>query len=257
MPKIVSKYQHPLDWFLAESEFDDNTRLRVVARQYATEQFDADSFWRELKAKLEEFRYPQPSPREDKSTFYEILKSAGVLDVLSHRDTLRELWKCLLLEKIIARDRELETDRKASSGETLQFHKKEALQILDDLKAIDRIADKYDARSLTANFYKKVSRKFRRHVYLAMESRHTGSRAELLGGRSKKRLAVAPRSEELATQVAIYRTLRNRLQSTKVKKKRISDIFLCQLSELIAAVPNIKKLSNGENLQKAVKRSQK
>lgn len=257
MPKTVSTYQHPLDWFLGQSEFDDDTRLRAVARQYATEQFDADSFWDDLTAKLKGFRYPQPNPGADKSTFYEILKNAGLLEVLLHRSTLRELWKCALLEKIVARDRKLESERKAGSGSTLRFHKRMARQILEHLNTIEDIAETYDAQDLTAKLYDRVSRDFRQHVYLAMHSNHTGSRGELLGGRYKKQLAVMPRSEELATQIAIYRTLRNRFQNTNQDRKGISAIFLCQLSELIAAGPNIKKLSNGENLQKALKRSQK
>jgi hypothetical protein len=255
--RSVSTYRNPLDWFLDRNEDDYETRLDFIARQFTKEPFDVAAFRGELVAKL--LRLPYLSPHSAVAapkTFHQILSDAGVLNVLLHSNTLRELWKCLLLRKIVARDRELEDKGMAVSGHPLKFHEQEARKIYKDLITIREITARYHAHELTHNLEEKLSQEFRNHIDLALHvlPKYQGSRAELLGGRPKSELSTEPRDEGLASQMATYRTLQPKLQNARTKKKGISGIFLCQLSELIGARPNVQSLNNGESLAKALNR---
>jgi hypothetical protein len=255
--KPASPYQNPLDRFLGRKEDDYETRLDFIARQFAELPFDEGSFRRELEQKLKTFQYPQPNPRGDARTFHDILNSSGVLEILLHSDTLRELWKCLLLKKIIARDRELEKKGLAVSGHPLEFHERIAKQIYEHLGVIRDIAATYDAHELAQGLEEKIGQEFRKHMDIALHKmpKYQGSRAELLGGRSKKELPTKSWKEELVTQMEIYRTLKPKLQNTHTEKGGISGIFLCQLSELVSAAPDAVRLKNGQSLWRALGRS--
>jgi hypothetical protein len=255
----VSTYRSPLDWFLDRNEDDYETRLDFIARQFAKQPFDVTAFRGELVAKLRRLPYLSPhSAVAAPKTFYQILSEAGVLKVLLHSDTLRELWKCLLLRKIVARDRELEDKGMAVSGHPLKFHEQEARKIYKDLITIREITARYHAHELTHDLEEKLSQEFRNHIDLALHvrSKYQGSRAELLGGRPKSELSTEPRDEGLASQMATYRTLQPKLQNARTEKKGISGIFLCQLSELIGAPPDVQSLNNGESLAKALTRGE-
>jgi hypothetical protein len=93
--RTSSKYRDPLDWFLDQEEYDYETRLTFLARQYAAEPFDASAFEKELVEKLERFRYRPPDRSAAAArSFHNILSNAGVLRALLDCDTLRDLWKC-------------------------------------------------------------------------------------------------------------------------------------------------------------------
>jgi|GEM_PF-5534217 len=61
MARSVAKYQHPLDRLLGEEDEGSPSLLEFVAREYAGEGFDVDKLGRELTAKLERMRYPNPT----------------------------------------------------------------------------------------------------------------------------------------------------------------------------------------------------
>src|ERR1700722_8334588 len=73
MKRTVRTYQHPLDRLLGDEDEGSPSLLEFVAREYAGEGFDAERFARELRAKLERMRYPQPNPMVSDSFFSEIL----------------------------------------------------------------------------------------------------------------------------------------------------------------------------------------
>jgi hypothetical protein len=257
--KPVSTYQSPLDWFLGQKEDDYETQLDVIARQFAVQSFNATAFRRELIAKLMRLRYL--SPHADvlaPKTFHQILKEARVLGVLLHRDTLLELWKCLLVKEIVANDRYLKTMGLAVSRHPLKFHQKMATELYKCLLAIQALAATYDAHELTQDLDKKIGQEFRKHIHLAlhMKRKYQGSRAELLGGLPSKKLPTDLRDEELASRMAVYRTLQPKLKNTRREARGISGNFLCQLSELIGAPPGVRLLSNGESLARALTRSE-
>lgn len=253
-------YQNPLDWFLRRKEDDYETRLDFVARQFAAQPFQATIFRSELIAKLRGLRYSSPhSALVTSKTFYQVLKEAGVLGKLLDRDTLENLWKCLLLKKIVERDRQLEETAIAVSGYPLKFHERMAKELFNSLFAIRAVAATYEAHELLQELDEKLSYEFRNHINLALHlrPRYQGSRAELLSGRPKKEISSEPRDEERASQMAIYRELEPKLLNQRTEKRGISSIFLCQLSELISAPPLTPglRLSDGQTLQRALTRS--
>lgn len=256
--KPPSTYRNPLDWFLNQKEGDYETRLDFIARQFAAQPFNVTAFRSELIAKLRRLPYLSPnSVVVAPTTFHQILKKARVLDVLLHPDTLRALWKCLLLKKIVARDRELDEKGLAVSDHPLKFHERMARKSYKDLVAIREIASTNDAHELTRDLEEKLSQEFRKHIDLALHKmpRYQGNRAELLVGRPHIELSTQPRDEERASQMATYRTLLPKLQNARTEKLGISGIFLCQLSELIGAPPDAQLLSDGQSLAKALTRS--
>jgi len=252
--KTISR-QHPLDWFLIEDEFGRETRLKSVAKALAAEPFDAESFGKELMAKLQKLRYPQPAPSSEEITFHDILKSAGLLGVLLQAKTLRELWKSVLLRKIVEHDRELERTGRWGTGKPVGFYKRMARETYKHLEQIQEIAETYDAQELAQGLYDRVSRDFRNYVGVVIQSsRPALDRAELLAGAPRKELLSKPTNEERSSDVAIYRTLKTKLMNPRTQKKGISAIFICQLSELVSAPPDVIRLSDGDSLYRAVNR---
>jgi hypothetical protein len=246
--KTVLKYPNPLDWFL-NTEPDDHDNLTVLAKRYAAEPFDVDSFRTELVAKLKRLKYQPAKLTGNEKTFYDTLAEAGALDVLLQASTLRELWRCMLLKKIAQRDRQLERENKDADGRELRFHTKQASQIWKDLGAIAEIVKRYSARDEAEKLSKKLEAQYRKHVRILLSSKkYRIPRDVLLSGRTRKELRHRPRDEDLATKKAIYRTLKNKLQTQATKRKGVFDIFLCQLAELVWAPHDVKKLSNGGNL---------
>jgi hypothetical protein len=259
--KAVSAYQNPLDRFLEQSD-DDESRLAILARQFAAEPFDEEAFITELTAKLTRLRYIPPTPSrlprkpiDSRKTFNEILNDSGVLGVLLQRDTLVALWKCILIKKIVEYDRKIENAHQSVEKHPISFHRERYRRIEKDLEAIERLGKDYDAREEVEKLSEKVSRAYRHEVTtVLLSTRYMGSRAELLTGRPKKELSTAPKNEDSACQVHIYRTLKQVMQTSETRRKGISDIFLCQLSELIWAAPNVPKLTDGDTLFRATLR---
>jgi hypothetical protein len=132
-----------------------------------------------------------------------------------------------------------------------------ARKIYKDLVAIREIAATNDVRELTQDLEEQLSQEFRKHIGLALDKmpKYQGNRAELLVGRPQSELSTEPWGEERASQMATYRTLLPKLQNPRTEKLGISGIFLCQLSELIGALPDAQLLSDGQSLAKALTRS--
>ena len=252
--KAVS-HHHPLDWFLTEDEFGRETRLKSVAKAFAGEPFDAESFGKELMANLRKLRYPQPAPSSEEKTFHDILESAGVLGVLLEPKTLGELWKSILLRKIVKYDRELARTGRWATGKPLRFYKRMARETYRHLEQIQEIAETYDAQELAQGLYDRVSRDFRNYVGVVIQSsRPALDRAELLAGAPRKELLSKPTNEERSSDIAIYRSLETKLMNPRTQRKGISTIFICQLSELVSAPPDVTRLSDGDSLYRAVHR---
>jgi hypothetical protein len=247
--KTVSTYQNPLDWFL-DTDPDDYDNLTLLARRFRAEQFNEDSFRTELVAKLESLKYQSARLTGGEKTFHETLSEAGVLNLLLESSTLRDLWKCTLLNKIAERDRELQREKKAVDGQTLRFHIKQAKRIWKDLGDLEEIFERYNARDeAPVRFYEKLNSQFRDHMRVYLTStKYRGSRAVLLSGRPLKERRHNPRDEGVWTKLAIYRTLKRKLQTKAAKRRGIFDIFLCQLAELIFSPRDVKNLSNGQAL---------
>jgi hypothetical protein len=260
--KLSSGNLTPLDWFLRKRN-SGNDRLKTLALQAVEEPFHPESLRIWLIPRLKYFRYPQPHPSTERKTFFEIVENADVLHVLLLDNTLRRLWRCLLLKKIVADDHKLRRQAVASSGQSLQFHREMARRIQEDLDHIVTIGATYRVKKLTAKLYDIVERQLQIHKTLASESTTTPTHSELLAGRPRGTVRRRPRDEERATQVAIYRVLHARLQTPESRRKGISGIFLCQLSELISRgiggasflKPRVEILSDGKTLWRAVKRS--
>lgn len=250
--------QHPLDWFLNEDEFGRETRLKAIAKTFVAEPFDAETFGKELSARLQRLHYPQPAPSSEEKTFRDILESAGVLGVLLRPKTLRELWKSILLKKIVEHDRELERTSRWVTGKPLEFYKRMAQGTYADLEQIQQIAETYDAQELAQGLCDRISRDFRDYVRVVIQSRRPAlDRAELLAGAPRKELLSKPTNEERSSDIAIYRTLQTKLMNPRTEKKGISSKFLCQLSELVSARPDVTKLSDGDSLYRAAHRRSK
>ena len=274
MARTKMKNQHPLDWLLSQEEEGSPSLLEFVAQEYAGEGFNPDKFGRELTAKLERLRYPQPDPIESKPFFSEILNRAAVLSVLLSADTLRELWKSLVLKRVFERYRELRDRRQSVHGISLEEHWRKVREARRDMRIYKKLDDKYHF-DYTLSAYEKMARGSVREMVAIWMSRFIGSRAELLSvhlpvlkwksklqtgkKRTPKPAATElssrpPRSEDKHIQGHIYATLERLLQTAETYRKGIDDIFLCQLAELIWSGADVQRLSDGESLRRDINR---
>jgi hypothetical protein len=251
--KSISSFRTPLDAFLADVFVKYDSALYYPAKELTALPFDAASFRRDLVAKLKRLKYPQPERPGNDKTFEEKLAAAGVLDALLHPETLRALWKCILIRTIAERDRELAAEGKDVTGEPLKSQYRAADQMKDDLKALERIQNTYAPEESIEKIYSIVERKYRDMIKKAILSEHRRSRTELLTGRPRTGLLNVIKSEQLASNIAIYRVLERALRPASPKNR--SGIFLCQLAELISAEPNVRALGDGLTLSKALERS--
>jgi hypothetical protein len=251
-----SSHQHPLDWFLKWVDDESESRLAFLARQIAAQPFNADVFREELTAKLERLRYPQPDREQGigKETFYAILERADLLPLILQEDTLRALWKHRLLKDLFQRDSELKEKHLSVEGTPLREHRRRVRQVQRDLGTLERIADEYDLDRYMAESYEKMEGEILKARRPILTSEYPGSKSELLLGRPAKELSSDVRSEDTVIQANIYLTLKQRLQTRETAIRDIYDIFLCQLSELIWARPDVRGLSNGETIRKMANR---
>jgi hypothetical protein len=114
----------------------------------------------------------------------------------------------------------------------------------------------YDARDEAEKLSEKLESQYRKHMRtLLISTKYRVSRAVLLSGRSLEELRHSPRDEDVATKLAIYRTLKQKLQTKATKRRGIFDIFLCQLAELVWAPRDVANLTDGQALYRALKRS--
>ena len=273
MKRTVSTYQHPLDRLLGDEDDGSPSLLEFVAQEYAGEGFEADKFARELTAKLGRMRYPQPDPIESKPFFSEILERAAVLSELLSADTLRELWKSLVLKKVFERYRELRDRKQSVHGISLEEHWRKVREARRDMRIYKKLDDKYHF-DYTLSAYEKMARGSVREMVAIWMSRFIGPRATLLSihlpvqkwksklqtGRKRTPKPAAtepsagPRNEDKRIQAHIYATLERRLQTPETYRTGIDDIFLCQLAELIWSGADVQRLSDGESLRRDINR---
>jgi hypothetical protein len=254
--KTPSRDAGPLDWFLKWTEDEGESRLTFLAREVSAELFDANVFRKDLSRKLTTLHYPQPDRERSfgKKTFYEILEHAGVLGLLLQEEILKGLWKCRLLKDLFKRDSEMREKGMSLEAKPLAEHKRKVRKIQKDLRTLDRIASDYGLQADLVKVIEKVAGECIRAWRPIMTARYPGSKAEVILSRPSKELSAGVRSEDTAIQAIIYRELKQRLQTKDTKRKGISDIFLCQLSELIWEGPDIRGLSSGETIRRAAKR---
>jgi hypothetical protein len=251
--KSIKAYTNPLNLFLNSDE-DCASGLAFLARYFA-ETFDPISFRTELIAKLKKHKYQPAKPKGNEKTFHEILKNVGVLDVLLEDDTLRELWQCTLLKTIVQRQRELDEEDKAVDGQSLRDLRKQERQLFKDLCSIEVVAERNDARDEAEKLYEKLERRYHRMMRLLLIStRYQGSRSELLSGEIQHKPGGGPKDEDVAIKIAIYRTLKQRLQNNSTRRKGLFIIVLCQLAERIWSTSDSFDSSDGNNLYRAVRR---
>ena len=273
MKRTVRTYQHPLDRLLGDEDEGSPSLLEFVAREYAGEGFDADKFARELRAKLERMRYPQPDPIASNALFSEILNRASVLSLLLSADTLRELWKSLVLKRVFERYRELRDRGQSVHGISLEEHWRRVREAKKDMKIYKKLDDKYHFE-YTLSAYEKMARGSVRDMIAIRMWRFIRSRANLLSvhlpvqkwksklqpGRKRTPKPAAtepsatPRNEDKRIQAHIYATLEQRLQTPDTYRTGIDDIFLCQLAELIWSGADVQRLSDGESLRRDINR---
>jgi hypothetical protein len=252
--KPTTVYRNPLDCYL-DIEDDDADALTFLARRFVAEPFDEGAFRTELDEKLKLAKYRPAGPNGNEETFHKILEEAGVLDELLRTETLRELWKCKLLMRIVRHSRDLENENKAVDGKPLRQLKDDVKQLYGDLRTIEEIAERRKAHKEAENIYQKIERDFRgRMRLLLISTKYKGSRSELLSGQSQEDRK-GPQDEGLASKSAIYRTIRPKLLTKKTGEKGLSAILLCQLAELIAAPSGVTKLSDGQSLYTSLYRA--
>src|SRR6202007_1986944 len=109
-------------------EPDPASRL-IFLGQYAGQPFDAEQLRVELREKLNRLHYPQPDREhpDERPTSANVLEKAEVLSNLLSDDTLRELWKSLLMKKIFERSRELRDRKESGFGVSLQERRRSGL----------------------------------------------------------------------------------------------------------------------------------
>jgi hypothetical protein len=276
--KNVPTHQHPLDWFLDQSsEFGPQSNLDFLAQEYAQQPFNAEQLRVELREKLNRLHYPQPDHEHpvERPTFANVLEKAEVLCNLLSDDTLRELWKSLLLKKIFERSRELDDKKQSVRGVPITEHWRRIREIIKDIETFKKLADKYDLEK-TLPQLDKMNRKIPdEFIPIVFSGRRVHGRELLtfsstvpewktklqrrgrqrrVTGSAAQRPVPAPRIEEKRIQALIYVTLEQRLQTRKTYKNGIEDIFLCQLAELVWASADVQGLSSGESLRRDINR---
>jgi hypothetical protein len=204
-----------------------------VATEIAEQPFDTDKFRNEIVQKLSSLHYPQPEePATSNDTFYERLEKAGCLETVLDPSTLWEIWQCMLIPRIIERDRHLEKELLSAVGCPLTFHRKLVREARKRLEEITELESKFGKTKWMEKYRRSLDHQFRENIILDLLSwRYTGSREELLSGQSKSQLGHSPWDEHVAAKVAVYWVLRTRLPETA----EMSDRFVTQLSLLINA----------------------
>ena len=246
----VRKAISPLSWFRRRA---GESRLAKVAEQMANVSFDPRQLRAEIRGKLKRLSYPQPPERRTGlPTFYDRLKRAGAVRTLLSDDTLREVWSCLQIPRIVSRDRELEKRRESVVGRPLKFHLAMLTEMQRHITATEALAREFGAAEWVESYLEPIRSQFRDNAWLCIQSRwKKGFREELLSGQPKSQLEHAPWDELVAARVALYWILWTRLH----EKAEMSDRFLRQLSLLIFAPSDIPELEEAavEALRVAIK----
>jgi hypothetical protein len=204
-----------------------------VATKIAEEPFNDKQFRKEIIQKLRSLRYPQPEERGiSNATFYQHLEKAKCLKTVLHRSTLPEIWQCMLIPRIVARDRHLEKEHLSAIGYPLTFHRRLVREARKRMEEADRLEVEFGETSWMKKYRQNLDQQFRENIILDLLSwRYTGSRKVLFSGQPKTQLVHSPRDEHVAARVAVYWILRTRLQESP----EMSDRFVRQLSLLINA----------------------
>ena len=139
----------------------------------------------------------------------------------------------MLLKKIAARDLELKRQNKAFDGTTLRDHNKEAKQIMRVLILTEQLSEKYKDFVDFEKLWEELNRRWRRHLrFILSSTKYRASRSVFLTGQASPKRTIKPENEDVATKVALYETLKQRLQTHETKKKGLSKRVLCRLAEL-------------------------
>jgi hypothetical protein len=273
------KTQNSVDWFLQQphpldvalADQDSGTRWEQLVHQIAAEPFDVEEFRAVLLAKLERLRYQTKLERFRQSvgrgvtgrTFRKVLEDAGVLEVLLAEYTLRELWKSDVLSRISRRSKELSVKKESLQGISIDEHKQRVRAMEKELKQFREIATKNNFEYVEVAPERLLRKIIGERTAILAWQRMGPKERILLGPRRAagkgrtggRRMDAhhAVRNEDTPIQANIYRTLKTRLQNDRTRKG-ISDIFLCQLAELVFGAPDVKYVTNGKTLRRAIKR---
>jgi|HubBroStandDraft_4_1064222.scaffolds.fasta_scaffold202624_1 hypothetical protein len=248
--QVEQPHPLPVQVFHREVRQYNRRRLAAVALDIAKRPFDAGKFQLEIKNRLQRLRYPQPAEREKgKETFYQQLQQGNGVRAIFSESTLKEIWNCLLIPRIILRDRELGRKRLSAVGYPVSFHHKLHQEDEKRLQVIEKLVRKYGMTAWMAEHQRRIEREFHENIDLYLLSQKyagTRRRKELLSGQAK--LKRVPRSATLAAEVAVYWVLWTRLHG----RKKMSDRFIRQLSLLINAAPDVEGLESDEALRDAI-----
>jgi hypothetical protein len=233
----------PLTKFLQDMDDEGESRLASVATEVAKDEFSPTRLRRELTLKLKRVRFPSPAERAwDRKTFYEFLQERHSIQRVLQRSTLQEIWRCLLIPRIIQRDRKLEEKNLSAIGYPLSFHRKLYREAEKRLRDIDGLIEKLGTTGWIEKYRDRIARQFRDNVTLVLLSRrYTGNRRDLVSTHWQERLAA---------KVAVYWILWVRLH----RSPNVSNRFILQLSLLINAPIDITELdaNEAEALRKAI-----
>jgi hypothetical protein len=230
--------------FLSQSTDDGDSRLLRIAQTTHADTSDIERLRTELIQKLKRLEYPQPIERSiyrHKKTFYQRLETAEALPALLEPSTLKKIYRCLLIRKIVAEDRRLADKRLSIRQYPLRFHAHLAKEVERHLDQVRSLTQKHKVPdSYLKTYFDVTENRLMHELRLLALSRWPGSRKELLSGR---------RDEQLTTDEAIFWRLKITLA-----RHPFSSRFLRQLSKLISAPADVKELSNDLALYRAITR---
>jgi len=226
----------PLSKFLEGMDDVGDSRLAAVAaEEVARGGFDPAKLRHELVQKLKHVKFPSPEERAiDRPTFYEYLQNRHCIQRVLERSTLREIWYCSLIPRILDRDRKLERENLSLIGYPVRFHRRLYLEAEENGHEIENLIERFGATAWMKKYRHHFKLQFRDNVTLFLLSdRYTGNRRELVGSHRKAQLIV---------KVTVYWTLWARLHGPH----KIPNRFLRQLSLLINAPLSVTELNANE-----------
>jgi hypothetical protein len=226
----------PLSKFLEGMDDVGDTRLAAVAaEEVARGGFDPAKLRHELIQKLKRVKFPSPEEKAIvRPTFYEYLQNRHCIQRVLDRSTLREIWYCSLIPRIIHRDRKLGRKNLSLIGYPVRFHRRLYREAEENGREIENLIERFGATGWMKKYRHHFKRQFHDNVTLFLLSdRYPGNRRELVGSHRK---------EQLIVKIAVYWTMWTRLH----EPHKISNRFLRQLSLLINAPLSVTELNANE-----------
>lgn len=238
-----SAHSHFLSALLQVDPDHSESRLWRLAQQMSSRPVDLGRFRADVLTKLRRVAYSQPrDPHRRKYTFYDRIKTAGILPVFLCKSTLRGISEWLMLRDIVRTDRELEDKRLSVERHPLRFHSSMTLELSRHERAVTALMLKHRVEKQWAEEYlSAVGREGMRQLRILCLSRWPGSRESLLG---------KYRHEEVAAEVGIFDLLKGCVGHA------LSDRFLRRLAQLVCAPLDAREISNerDEALRRALER---